>query len=82
MNKEFKKGERVYVHSRDTRDSSYDAIVTSVGRKYITCNQIWEDGTVSMDSVQKKTEKQVKNMCERILAFRIIAWSPVDEFSF
>lgn len=46
MNKEFKKGERVYVHSRDTRNSSYDAIVTSVGRKYITCNQIREDGTV------------------------------------
>lgn len=47
MNKEFKKGERVYVYSRDTRNSSYDAIVTSVGKKYITCNQIWEDGTVS-----------------------------------
>jgi phosphoribosylformylglycinamidine (FGAM) synthase PurS component len=40
-----------------------------------------EDEKVSMDSVQEKTEKQVKNMCERILAFRIIAWSPVDEFS-
>ena len=47
MNKEFKKGERVYVHSRDTRNSSYDAIVTSVGRKYITCNQIWGNGEVS-----------------------------------
>lgn len=47
MNKEFKKGERVYVHSRDTRNKSYEAIVTSVGRKYITCNQIWEDETVS-----------------------------------
>lgn len=47
MNKEFKKGERVYVHSEDTRNNSYEAIVTSVGRKYITCNKIWEDGTVS-----------------------------------
>lgn len=47
MSKVFKKGERVYVHSHDTRNSSYDAIVTSVGRKYITCNQILEDGTVS-----------------------------------
>ena len=47
MNKEFKKGDRVYVHSRDTRNKSYEAIVTSVGRKYITCNQIWEDGVVS-----------------------------------
>lgn len=48
MNKEFKKGERVYVHSEDTRDKSYEAIITSVGRKYITCNQIWGgDGSVS-----------------------------------
>lgn len=48
MNKEFKKGERVYVHSDDTRNNSYEAIVTSVGRKYITCNQIWsDDGSVS-----------------------------------
>lgn len=47
MNKEFKKGERVYVHSENTRNNSYEAIVTSVGRKYITCNQIWENGTVS-----------------------------------
>ena len=47
MNKEFKKGERVYVHSGDARISSYDAIVTSVGRKYITCNQIWPSGNVS-----------------------------------
>jgi hypothetical protein len=47
MNKEFKKGERVYVHSYDTRNDSYEAIVTSVGRKYITCNEISEDGTVS-----------------------------------
>ena len=47
MNKEFKKGERVYVHSDDTRNDSYDAIVTSVGKKYITCNQIWGSGTVS-----------------------------------
>ena len=48
MNKEFKKGERVYVHSNDTRNKSYEAIVTSVGRKYITCNQIWsDDGSVS-----------------------------------
>jgi len=47
MNKEFKKGERVYVHSRDTRNDSYEAIVTSVGRKYITCNRIWgDDGSV------------------------------------
>lgn len=47
MNKEFKKGERVYVHSYDTRNKSYEAIVTSVGRKYITCNQIWsDDGSV------------------------------------
>ena len=48
MNKEFVKGERVYVHSNDTRNKSYEAIVTSVGRKYITCNQIWsDDGSVS-----------------------------------
>lgn len=48
MNKEFKKGERVYVHSRDKRNNSYEAIVTSIGRKYITCNQIWsDDGSVS-----------------------------------
>lgn len=48
MNKGFKKGERVYVHSRDKRNNSYEAIVTSVGRKYITCNQIWsDDGSVS-----------------------------------
>ena len=47
MSKEFKKGERVYVHSEDTRNACYEAIVTSVGRKYITCNQIWEDGSVS-----------------------------------
>lgn len=47
MNKEFKKGERVYVHSDYTRNDSYEAIVTSVGRKYITCNQILKDGTVS-----------------------------------
>jgi hypothetical protein len=48
MNKEFKKGDRVYVHSYDTRNNSYEAIVTSVGRKYITCNQIWgDDGSVS-----------------------------------
>lgn len=46
MNQEFKKGERVYVHSDDTRNNSYEAIVTSVGKKYITCNQIWENGTV------------------------------------
>ena len=45
--KEFVKGERVYVHSYDTRNHSYEAIVTSVGRKYITCNQIWSDGSVS-----------------------------------
>ena len=45
--KEFVKGERVYVHSTDTRNSSYEAIVTSVGRKYITCNRIWsDDGSV------------------------------------
>lgn len=45
--KEFKKGERVYVHSYDTRNKSYEAIVTSVGRKYITCNKIWsDDGSV------------------------------------
>lgn len=48
MNKGFKKRERVYVHSRDKRNNSYEAIVTSVGRKYITCNQIWsDDGSVS-----------------------------------
>jgi hypothetical protein len=47
MNKEFKKGDRVYVHSYDTRNNSYEAIVTSVGRKYITCNQIWSNGDVS-----------------------------------
>lgn len=48
MNKEFKKGERVYVHSNDTRNDSYEAIVTSVGRKYITCNRICsDDGSVS-----------------------------------
>lgn len=48
MNKEFVKGERVYVHSNDTRNKSYEAIVTSIGRKYITCNQIWsDDGSVS-----------------------------------
>lgn len=48
MNKEFVKGERVYVHSYDTRNKSYEAIVTSIGRKYITCNQIWgDDGFVS-----------------------------------
>ncbi len=40
-----------------------------------------EEEKVSMDSVQEKTEKQIKSMCERIFAFRIIAWSPVDEFS-
>ena len=46
--KEFVKGERVYVHSNDTRNKSYEAIVTSVGRKYITCNQICsDDGSVS-----------------------------------
>ena len=46
--KEFVKGERVYVHSYDTRNKSYEAIVTSIGRKYITCNQIWgDDGFVS-----------------------------------
>lgn len=48
MNKEFKKGEHVYVHSEDTRNACYEAIVTSVGRKYITCNRIWgDDGSVS-----------------------------------
>ena len=48
MNKEFVKGERVYVHSYDTRNKSYEAIVTSIGRKYITCNKIWgDDGFVS-----------------------------------
>ena len=47
MNKEFKKGEHVYVHSEDTRNDCYEAIVTSVGRKYITCNQIWGNGVVS-----------------------------------
>lgn len=48
MNKLFKRGERVYVHSYDTRNKSYEAIVTSVGRKYITCNRIWsDDGSVS-----------------------------------
>lgn len=47
MNKEFVKGERVYVHSYDARNNSYEAIVTSVGRKYITCNQIWSDGSIS-----------------------------------
>lgn len=40
-----------------------------------------ENEKVTMESVQEKTEQQVKNMCERILSFRIIAWSPVDEFS-
>lgn len=44
--KEFVKGERVYVHSNDTRNNSYEAVVTSVGRKYITCNQMFEDGKV------------------------------------
>lgn len=48
MSNVFKKGERVYVHSHDTRNNSYEAIVTSVGRKYITCNRIWsDDGSVS-----------------------------------
>ena len=47
MNKEFKKGEHVYVHSEDTRNNSYEAIITSVGKKYIICNQIWENETVS-----------------------------------
>lgn len=45
--KEFVKGERVYVHSYDTRNHSYEAIVTSVGRKYITCNKIWSDDSIS-----------------------------------
>jgi len=45
--KEFVKGERVYVHSYDTRNNSYEAIVTSVGKKYITCNQIWSNDDVS-----------------------------------
>ena len=45
--KEFVKGERVYVYSEDKRGGSYEAIVTSVGRKYITCNRIWSDGSVS-----------------------------------
>lgn len=41
-----------------------------------------EDEKVSMESVQEKTEQQVKNMYKRILSFRIIAWSPVDDFDF
>jgi len=39
-----------------------------------------ENEKVTMMTVQEKTEEKVKNMCERILSFRIIAWSPVDEF--
>ena len=42
---EFKKGEMVFVHARDTRDGDELMVVTSVGKKWITCNSMREDGT-------------------------------------
>ena len=54
--KEFVKGERVYVYSEDKRNDSYEAIVTTVGRKYITCNRIWSDGSVSQCGEKFDTE--------------------------
>lgn len=36
---------------------------------------------VTFDTIQEKTKQKVKNSCDRIVDFRIIAWSSVDEFS-
>ena len=41
-----------------------------------------EDELITLNNVQKKVEKKVKGLCERIDAYRIIAWSPIDEFCF
>lgn len=46
-------------------------------------NIIFSDGEqVTPDAVQQKVEEKIKGVCERIVMFRIIAWSPIDEFSF
>ena len=38
--KPFVKGERVYMHSSDSRNPDYDMEVVSVGKKWITCKYI------------------------------------------
>lgn len=40
----YKKGEIVYVHCTDTRYNGYNAIITSVGNKYITAMRYDNDG--------------------------------------
>ena len=77
MNKEFKKGERVYVHSNDTRNNSYEAIVTSVGRKYITCNQIWSDD----DSISGYGEKFDTEHLRRVDYGSFYLYHSVDDFN-
>ena len=36
MERTFKKGEKVWVHSRDSRDTDYYGYVKSAGNKYVT----------------------------------------------
>ena len=45
VNKEFKKGDKVYVHARDSRERDEEMIVVSAGKKWITCNPLKGDGT-------------------------------------
>ena len=45
-------------------------------------NIIFVDGEkVTLSAIQQKVDVKIKEMCERIVAYRIIAWSPIDEYS-
>lgn len=45
-------------------------------------NILFSEGEqVTFDTVQEKAKQKVKSLCDRVVGFRIIAWSPVDEFS-
>ncbi len=37
---------------------------------------------ITLNAVQQKVEQKIKGLCDRIDAYRIIAWSPIDEYSF
>ena len=51
----------------------------SVHHVYILFN----DGEqVTLNAIERKVDAEIENMCARIGAYKILAWSPVDEFSY
>lgn len=44
-------------------------------------NILFSEGEqVTFNTVQEKTKQKIKISCYRIFDFKIIAWSPVDEY--